>query len=181
MKKYILFMLLAARGGLAVAQVPAGGGGDSASFYLHKFAQNIGKEVYHRQVGGSGVSYAIQFKFVDRGSAVPLDARLVVTAEDEPLSFWVKGSTSRFSTIHDSVVIADGKAWITVDDSSYSRALIASAFPVGGYSPGTVQMMLLRYWNRHGRPEKLALLPTGTVNIRQDGYDTLNWIGQRLV
>jgi imidazolonepropionase-like amidohydrolase len=185
-KKYILILLLAAGRGTVVGQapagaIPAGGNGDSAIFFLHKFAQNIGREVYHRQAGDSGVSYAIQFKFVDRGSAVPLDARLVVTAEDEPLSFWVKGRTSRFSTIHDSVVISGGKAWITVDDSSYSRVFTAPAFPVGGYSPGTVQMMLLRYWNRHGRPAKLALLPTGTVSIRQDGYDTLNWIGQRLV
>jgi imidazolonepropionase-like amidohydrolase len=181
MKKYIIFLLMTAAGSVVVAQVPAPGGGDSASFFLHKFAQNIGKETYRRQVGDSGVSYAIRFKFTDRGMAVPLDARLLVTAEGEPLRFWVKGSTSRFSTIYDSVVIAGGKAWITVGDSSYSRALKGPAFPVGGYSPGTVQMMLLRYWNAHGRPERLALLPTGTVNIRQDGYDTLTWIGQRLV
>jgi imidazolonepropionase-like amidohydrolase len=171
--------------GAAVAQGPVGAPGDgsvdSASFYLHKFAQNIGKETYYRVVGDSGVRYDIKFKFVDRGRAVPLDARLVVTGEDEPLSFWIKGSTSRFSTIHDSVVIDRGKAWITVDDSNYSRVLTAPAFPVGGYSPGTVQMMLLRYWNRHGRPAKLALLPTGAVSIRQDGYDTLIQYGQRLV
>ena len=156
-------------------------GTDSASFFLHKFAQNIGKETYYRSVSDSGVSYHIKFKFVDRGMAVPLDARLLVTPEDEPLSFWVKGSTSRFSKIYDSVVINGGKAWIRVDDSSFSRGLTAPAFPVGGYSPGTVQMELLRYWRRHGRPAKLPLLPTGAVSIRQDGYDTLNWIGQRLV
>ena len=187
MKKYVIFLLMIAAGGRVVAQapgpgvMPAEGSGDSASFFLHKFAQNIGKETYRRQAGDSGVSYTIQFKFTDRGRAVPLNARLLLTAEGEPLRFWVKGSTSRFSTIHDSVVIAGGKAWITVGDSSYSRALTAPAFPVGGYSPGTVQMMLLRYWNAHGRPAKLALLPTGTVGIRQDGYDTLTWIGQRLV
>ena len=187
MKKIIFSILTAVAANAIMAQAPgvgatpAGGNGDSASFFLHKFAQNIGKETYRRQVGDSGVSYTIQFKFTDRGTAVPLDARLLLTAEGEPLRFWVKGSTSRFSTIHDSVVIAGGKAWITVGDSSYSRELKAPAFPVGGYSPGTVQMMLLRYWNRHGRPAKLTLLPTGTVNIRQDGYDTLNWIGQRLV
>ena len=87
-------------------------GTDSASFFLHKFAQNIGKETYYRSVSDSGVSYHIKFKFVDRGMAVPLDARLLVTPEDEPLSFWVKGSTSRFSKIYDSVVINGGKAWI---------------------------------------------------------------------
>jgi imidazolonepropionase-like amidohydrolase len=192
MKKIIFLMLTAAAASATVAQAPragalapgaasVGGVGDSASFYLHKFAQNIGKETYRRQVGDSGVSYAIRFKFVDRGMAVPLDARLLVTAEDEPLSFWVNGSTSRFSKIRDSVVIEGGKAWIRVDDSSFSRELKAPAFPVGGYSPGTVQMELLRYWRRHGRPAKLALLPTGSVSIREDGFDTLTLYGQRLV
>lgn len=177
MHKYCIWLLL-------VALMPAAAeaqGTDSASFFLHKFAQNIGKETYYRSVSDSGVSYHVKFKFVDRGMAVPLDARLLVTPEDEPLSFWVKGSTSRFSKIYDSVVINGGKAWIRVDDSSFSRGLAEPAFPVGGYSPGTVQMELLRYWRRHGRPAKLALLPTGAVSIRQDGYDTLNWIGQRLV
>jgi imidazolonepropionase-like amidohydrolase len=177
MHKYSIWLLLA-------ALIPAAAeaqGTDSASFLLHKFAQNIGKETYYRSVSDSGVSYHIKFKFVDRGMAVPLDARLLVTPEDEPLSFWVKGSTSRFSKIHDSVVIDAGKAWIRVDDSSFSRELKAPAFPVGGYSPGTVQMELLRYWRRHGRPAKLALLPTGSVSIREDGYDTLVLYGQRLV
>jgi imidazolonepropionase-like amidohydrolase len=192
MKKYFFLLLCqgvflgammaqAPAAGAGAGAAPAGGGWDSASFYLHKFAQNIGKETYRRRVGDSGVSYAIRFKFVDRGMAVPLDARLLVTAEDEPLSFWVNGSTSRFSKIHDSVVIEGGKAWIRVDDSSFSRELKAPAFPVGGYSPGTVQMELLRYWRRHGRPAKLALLPTGSVSIREDGFDTLALYGQRLV
>ncbi len=162
-----------------MAQAPPAA--DSAVFYLHKFAQNIGKETYYKKTGDSGVSYTIRWKFVDRGSAVPLDARLVVTAEDEPVSLWIKGSTSRFSTIHDSIVIQGGRAAIQVDDSSYSRELKAPEFPVAGYSPGTVQMTLLRYWRRHGRPARLRLLPSGEVSIHADGMDTISYYGQRLI
>ena len=186
MKKYVFFLLLT--GGMAVmaqtsgfAQTPAAGAVDSVSFFLHKFAQNIGKETYYKKTTDSGVSYTVQFKFVDRGSAVPLDARLVVTPDYEPLSLWVKGSTSRFSTIHDSIVINGGKAFVQVDDSSYSQEVKAPEFPVGGYSPGTVQMALLQYWRRHGRPEKLKLLPTGTVMIKQAGMDTLWYYGKQLI
>src|SRR5580692_3013837 len=100
MYKYSIWLLLVAAAGQAAqvreaatvrqrASLWFGGAGDSASFYLHKFAQNIGKETYYRSVSDSGVSYQIKFKFVDRGMAVPLDARLLVTPEDEPLSFWV--------------------------------------------------------------------------------------------
>lgn len=175
MRKY-LFLLFA-----GVALVPAGYAQDSATFYLHKFAQNIGRETYYRKKDGDGVSYTIKFKFVDRGAAVPLDAGMVLSPEGEPVSLWVRGNTSRFSRIHDSIAVREGKAWIRVDDSSYSRELHGLAFPVAGYSPGTVQMLLLQYWSRHGKPAQLDLLPTGSVTIRPAGHDTLSLTGQRLV
>lgn len=156
-------------------------GADSASFFLHKFAQNIGKETYYKKTTDSGVSYTVQFKFVDRGSAVPLDARLVVTPDFAPLSLWIKGSTSRFSTIHDSIVMHGESVAITVDDSSFIRKVHDLEFPVGGYSPGTVQMALLQFWRRHGRPATLKLLPTGTVMIKQAGMDTLWYYGKQLI
>ncbi|HEY4111633.1 amidohydrolase family protein [Puia sp.] len=162
-----------------LAQTPAAGG-DSARFFLHKFAQNIGQEVYYRTAGDSGVSYAVRFKFVDRGSPVPLIARILLTPSGEPLRFWIKGNTSRFSTVHDSVSVTGSKAYAKVDDSSFTQEIKGPAFPVAGYSPATVQMLLLQYWNKHGRPEKLRLLPTGSVSIKMSGYDTLFYYGNRL-
>jgi imidazolonepropionase-like amidohydrolase len=180
MKKTILLTLLLGSLLQGMAQTPAAGG-DSARFFLHKFAQNIGQEVYYRTADDSGVSYAIRFRFVDRGSAVPLDARLVLTADGEPRRLWVKGNTSRFSTIHDSVVIAGNKAFSKVGDSSFSQEIKGPAFPVAGYSPGTVQMALLNYWKKHGQPENLNLLPTGQVRILNTGSDTLSYYGNRLI
>lgn len=183
MKKY-LFLLLMQCGLLSgIAQPPAGMGADSARFFLHKFAQNIGQETYYRTTGDSGVNYTVRFRFVDRGRPVPLDAVLRVAAAGnyEPLSLWIKGSTSRFSTIHDSIVIHGSEVQITVDDSSFTQELKGPAFPVGGYSPGTVQMVLLQYWKKHGRPDHLRLLPAGSVSIHEAGYDTLSVYGQRLV
>ena len=159
MKKCLLSLALIV--GLFTGAV-AQSGGDSVVFYLHKFAQNIGRETYVRHVNDSGVSYDVHFKFVDRGTAVPLEARLMVTTEYEPLSLVIKGRTSRFSTIDDSIV---------------NR----KAFPVAGYAPGTVQMALLQYWRRHGRPAHLPLAPTGGVTIHAAGYDTLRMYGQQLV
>jgi imidazolonepropionase-like amidohydrolase len=100
-------------------------------------------------------------------------AKLVVTPENEPRSLIIKGKTSRFSTIHDSIQLKGRTALIRVDDSSYSRDLGPLAFPVAGYSPGTVQMMLLRYWESHGRPASIPILPTGAVQIRLDGEDVI--------
>src|ERR1700749_982000 len=105
------FVLLFAGMFFIEAGAQTAAGSDSASFFLHKFAQNIGKETYYRTVSDSGVRYDIKFKFVDRGQAVPLDARLLLTANDEPLGLLIKGKTSRFSTIDDSIVVVPEGAW----------------------------------------------------------------------
>ena len=179
MKRYTVWLLLAALLPAAVeGQRP---GVDSATFFLHKFAQNIGKETYYRTVSGDSVGYDIHFRFVDRGSSVPLTARMVVTTAGEPVSLWLKGQTSRFSTIDDSIVLHPAGAWVRVGDSGSTFKLPAPAFPVAGYSPGTVQMLLLQYWRKHGRPAQLRLLPSATIAIHAAGYDTLRAYGQQLV
>jgi len=165
MRKQLL-LLLALWVFSASAQTP-----DSATFLLHKFAQNIGRETYTLQRTDSGLFYDVTFKFTDRGTPVPLKARLGITKNYEPLSLWVKGNTSRFSTINDSIVIHGRSASIRVNDSSYSVGLPPLSFPVAGYSPGIVQMMLLKYWESHGKPDSISILPGGTVKIRLDGTD----------
>ncbi|HEY4206721.1 MAG TPA: amidohydrolase family protein [Puia sp.] len=169
MRKNLTVLLLSAWALSATAQTP-----DSGTFLLHKFAQNIGKEHYNLQNTGAGPQYTINFKFVDRGSLVRLKAILGVTTGNEPRSLFIKGSTSRFSTINDSIRIEGHAALIRVDDSSYSKDLGPLAFPVAGYSPGTVQMMLLKYWESHGRPASIPILPNGTVQIHLDGEDVVD-------
>jgi imidazolonepropionase-like amidohydrolase len=162
----------------AQAQAPA----DSATFLLHKFAQRIGKETYRLTRTAQAHTYDVDFKFVDRGSPVVLRAQLALTPAGEPLQMAVKGQTSRFSSINDTVrVAAKGQVRIRVDDAVRTEARPALSFPVAGYSPGTGQWLLLRYWQQHGRPASLAMLPSGTVRIREDGQDTLQFESRPLL
>ena len=154
---------------------------DSGSFYLHKFAQNIGRESYTVTHTGNTITYTIDFKFTDRGQAVPLKAQLVTTTAHDPVSLLIRGSTSRFSTINDSISIQNKKVTIRVDDSLYTETLKPLTFPVGGYSPGTVQMALLQYWKKHGEPRSIALLPTGSVSITRQGKEELTFMDKKLV
>ena len=55
------------------------------------------------------------------------------------------------------------------------------AFPVAGYAPGTVQMILLKYWKHHNEPATISMLPAGEVSIKREGADTLNYMNQQLV
>jgi len=177
MKKYILAAALF----IFTAQGFAQNSIDSGSFFLHKFAQNIGRETYTIRKQGNQITYDIHFKFTDRGSPVPLDAQLVTSSLHEPLSLFIKGSTSRFSGINDSIYIKDKKATIWMDSVVHTEALKPLSFPVAGYSPGTVQMVLLKYWKQHGRPQSINMLPKGEVIIKQDGTETLSFNGKPLV
>jgi imidazolonepropionase-like amidohydrolase len=170
MKNYLSLLLFIFIFNHSIAQI------DSGSFLLHKFAQNIGKETYRLSKEGNNLQYDIDFKFVDRGSAVPLKAQLVTTTDHDPISLFIKGSTSRFSTINDTIRIQNKNVSVRVDDSIHTETLKPIAFPVGGYSPGTVQMALLQYWKKHGEPKNIPLLPFGEVRIIREGKDTISFI-----
>ncbi|HYC27253.1 MAG TPA: amidohydrolase family protein [Chitinophagaceae bacterium] len=146
---------------------------DSGTLLLHKFAKNIGKETYHITRTDSGDHYKIDFKFVDRGAPVPLQASIFVDRNAEAKKLWLKGNTSRFSTIHDSIVINGQTAYLKIDDSTYTKNITAPAFLVAGYSPGTVQMLLLQYWEKHGHPQEINVLPSGSLRIKKDGTDAV--------
>ena len=167
MRKYSVFMCCLLFAFSTSAQT------DSGTLLLHKFAKNIGKEIYHNTRTDSGNHYKIDFKFVDRGSPVPLQASIFVDRNAEAKQLWLKGNTSRFSTIHDSIVINGQTAYLKIDDSSYTKKITAPGFLVAGYSPGTVQMLLLQYWEKHGRPQVINVLPSGSLRIKKDGTDVL--------
>ena len=173
-----LLALLSLLPAAAQAQVPAPT--DSATFLLHKFAQRIGKETYRLTRTAQAHTYDVDFKFVDRGSPVVLKASIAVTPSGAPLRLAVKGQTSRFSTINDTIRLAQGQARVRIDDALSIQQLTGLSFPVAGYSPGIGQWLLLRYWQQNGRPATLPLLPGGTVRIREDGLDTLQFQNQPL-
>ncbi len=148
---------------------------DSGVYLLHKFEQNIGKEKFTETKTGDIINYAVDFKYVDRGSPVQLTAAFQLTAALDPLSFRINGGTSRFSSVNDSVVIKNKIASIKVDDSLYTQTLLPNSFPIAGYSPATAQMLLVQYWKLHNKPSIIHMLPFGTVEVNKDGTDTLTF------
>lgn len=140
-----------------------------------------GKETYKVSKNDNQLVYDINFRFVDRGSPVPLEAQLITNNDQEPISLFIKGSTSRFSTINDSIRIKNNQVAIRIDDSMFTKSLPVNAYPIGGYSPGTAQMLLLQYWKKKHQPASIPLLPVGSATIKADGKDTVSFNQQKLV
>jgi imidazolonepropionase-like amidohydrolase len=141
-------------------------------FNLHKFEQLIGKETYTLSRTPNEATLKADFKFTDRGTAVPLTATLTMEKDLTPLDFQIKGKISRFSSIEDSV---HGRRAGTVTIPPGENF-----FDIQGYAPVSVQMMLVRYWRSHGSPKTLKTLPRGEVQIQDQGTETFTF-GKRQV
>jgi imidazolonepropionase-like amidohydrolase len=147
-------------------------GAEQGSYNLHKFEQLIGKETYTIARSDKEVVLGANFKFTDRGTAVPLTATLTMEKDLTPRDFQIKGKISRFSSIEDTVHGRSAGA-VTIPPGE-------NFFAIQGYAPVSVQMMLVRYWRTHGSPKTLKTLPRGEVQIQDQGTEKLT-IGKRQV
>ena len=145
---------------------------EQGAFNLHKFEQLIGRETYTLTPSQAEVVLKSDFKFTDRGIAVPLAATLTMEKDLTPRDFEIKGNISRFSSIENSVHgRSAGQTTIPPGENF---------FDIQGYAPVAVQMMLVRYWRSHGSPKTLKTLPRGEVQIQEQGTEAFT-IGGRKV
>jgi imidazolonepropionase-like amidohydrolase len=154
---------------------------EEEKFRLHKFEQPIGEETYHIAPGEGGVTAKIHFEFTDRGSRVPLDATFRGHEDLSPISFDIKGGTSRISQIDDRVEVDPSKIRVRNDKTWTEQPRPASFFTIAGYSPITMQMLLLRYWSSHGQPATLPAFPAGgALRIESRGIDNIALSGRQV-
>src|SRR5262249_54928136 len=123
---------------------------------------------------GDSFAVKIDFKFTDRGRAVPLSATFRGAQDLTPQAFEIKGSTARTASIDEAVTIDSGTAHIRSREKQSDTTLPAGpVFTIAGYAPTTMQMLMVRYWATHGSPTELATLPNGAVKIEPRGADTI--------
>ena len=171
----VALLLVAAAHGLG-AQQPATPA-DSGTFTLYKFQQAIGRESYRVSRDGDRLVLSDSFSFTDRGSRVPLETTLETTPAGDPLAFRIRGRVSRQSSIDVAVTVRGDSVTARIDSVSRTAARPAAAFTISGYAPVALQQAMIRYWQSHGRPAALAILPSGRVTIEQRGSDTLTLDG----
>ena len=151
---------------------------EKGHFQLHKFEQPIGDENYEITRTQNGVSVKIDFKFTDRGTAVPLTATFRGAADLTPQEFVIKGKNSRQSEIDQAVEIESGKVRLRDREKWANASAAPKFFTIAGYAPTTMQMLMVDYWTTHGSPASLATLPSGAVKIEPRGDDNISVNGK---
>ena len=153
---------------------------ETGTFRLHKFAQPIGTETYTITRQDDTLTLESHFTFTDRGTPVPLTATLTAAPDYTPRTFTIAGSTSRLSRIDVSVALSGSTARIRDGHDERTMPAPTPVFTIAGYAPVALEMALMRYWKAHGSPASLAILPSGRVDIRDRGADTITIDGREV-
>ena len=153
---------------------------EQGSFVLHKFAHAIGRETFITRTVGGARETKVDFAFTDRGAKVALSATLASAPDGQPTAFDIKGDIARGISIDRSLKL-DEAVYHSLDRETRTDIPKPEGpvFAVAGYAPVTFQMLMVRYWNQHGRPASLPTLPGGSVRIHDRGQDTLNLANHR--
>jgi imidazolonepropionase-like amidohydrolase len=138
-------------------------GQETGKLNLYFLQLPVGQETWELRDG----TLHSAFEYTERNSKVPLEATLRMKGDLTPLEFDIHGKSYRPFSVN-AHFVADGKS------------VPERFFTVDGYAPFAVQMMMLRYWNTHGRPAKLAQFPANRadadISIEVAGEDVVNQV-----
>lgn len=159
---------------------------EKGSLTLHLLLHPIGEESYEVVRSGPDnlLTMNTSFEYSDRGRKRTVTAVLRMKSGFSPLGLEVKAKNSPTATTVNSVEISVTSAVIREDESHREVALPPSYFVGFGYTPASVQMMMLRYWQSHGQPANLPILranpaaDAAAAQIRLAGHDSLKIDGK---
>ncbi len=138
---------------------------ETGRLILHFLQLPVGEETYEL----ANNTLRSHFEYTERNSKVALDATLKLKADLTPEQFEAHGRSYRPFSV--DVSVTPGRETVPF-------------FTISGYTPLSVQMMMLRYWRAHGRPHRLKQLPAASPEsdliIEETGHDVIA-DGTRLV
>jgi imidazolonepropionase-like amidohydrolase len=161
---------------------------EKGEFTLHLLLHPIGKERYSivRDAQSGALVMNSDLEYSDRGRKRTVSGVLRMKDDFTPERFEVK-ATSANSTTLDTVETHPGTAAVHEGDSDRDAALPPAFFVGFGYTPASVQMMMVRYWQRHGSPANLPILRANPLavgqaaQIRFEGQQTVRLLGRTQV
>jgi len=147
---------------------------------LHYVQKPIGYERYAIDRDGEFLQLTSDFDFTDRGGRVQLAASLRTRRDLTPVHFSAKGKTYRFVNVDSDISVDGGHAQVRADGHDTEITLPGAFYTVDGYAPFAAQMLMLRYWQQHGRPRVLPTVPglsadrPNEVIIEAQGRETIS-------
>ncbi len=143
---------------------------ETGSFTIHLLLHAIGQENYSLSKAGSKTVINTTIEYSDRGTKRSATAELQMDSNYLPQNFESKEKPTW-------VNISGGKASIQEDLASRTFDLPGQYFTIFGPSPFAVQLALMRYWGRHGKPAAVPTLRAtpgaAPIRIELAGHETI--------
>jgi len=159
---------------------------EKGDFTLHLLLHPIGTESYQivRDAPSGALIMNSHLEYSDRGRKSVIASVLRMKEDFTPERFEVK-RTFGSSTNTDTAEAHDGTATVHEGQASRDVTLPPRFFVGFGYIRAATQMMMVRYWTRHGKPSSLPILranpaaTTQAAQIRFEGRETIEVGGHR--
>jgi imidazolonepropionase-like amidohydrolase len=153
---------------------------DSGTVLVSLIERPVGRETYELKADGQGFAFSGELDLTERNGRLQVSSLLRTGADLTPLSFTAKGKSYRFVNVDTEVNVAGGVAEVKNLGVSTRTELPKQFFTATGYAPLAARAMLIRYWERHGKPPHLAVVPgspTRDVRIEYRGEDSVRMSG----
>jgi imidazolonepropionase-like amidohydrolase len=171
MKARIVACLLL--GSLTVsAQAPP----DSTTILVSLIDRPVGREVYSSKTDGNATVFSADLDLTERNGRLQVSSSMRLDAELTPTEFTVKGKSYRFVNVDTAVKVAGGVATVTSLGETKTFEAPRRFFTAQSYAPLSARAQLINYWEKHGKPDSLPVIPgepTRNVRIEQRGTDTI--------
>lgn len=169
-----------------LAQLPDPAIVERGTIVLHFLQQPVGEEKYEiERMADQSLKLTANFEYNERGSKVPLKTTLQLSPAGYVRYFRSEGKSYRPFFVDSEVAIDSGR----ITQKQFGRETHPDStradFTIDGYSPLSVQMMLVRYWKSTGRPARIRALPTGPlseeVSVEYRGKDLIRLGGTQVL
>jgi imidazolonepropionase-like amidohydrolase len=157
---------------------------ESGKFRFYETKQPRGEETYEitrTETGELLLTAKTEMPFAEQENKPLVNVTLRTSADFTPRAFQIKGPTLLDLEENTSVVIQGPAAKVQDRGKDTSEVVPRNFFVMSGYVPVAVEMMLVRYWLKHGQPKSIQLLPVGEAFVELRGKDTITISGKSIV
>ena len=134
-----------------------------------------GWEHYELAPSDGGMTLTSDYDYVDRGRRNHTQLTLTTGNDYALRTFETVRITDSSRTVSASVEFNGARAKVVRGGKAADVTIPAVAYAVSSYFPTAQHLALIRYWQSHGRPRTIAVVPgdPNPVTIRQRGIDTV--------
>jgi imidazolonepropionase-like amidohydrolase len=148
---------------------------ETGDLTIHMILHAVGQERYEITPVEGGLNLSTTFEYSDRGNKRTTSEELRMKGDYTPLHLEVQGKPTK-------VHVEGASATVEEDTGSRTFAAPQKYFAIFGPSPFAVQMVMMRYWSAHGRPERLPILRARVdatpVEIKLAGHESITVNGK---